>query len=426
MKKLALLLLMTAAFMPNLVTAQEFIKRVNGIDQQNSIIYTNFRWNSIIYNNHPDYKLFTMVNETGSAFPYLRFPKTMTVKDFKIHNDTLFFCGAMYNDIPGDSVGIFGYFPLTSFPTCPVKYHIITQAFSLNKIAIGNIYSFEYVHCAMVGRAYNGNGIMVDAFNGPLCSWSIYYGEIMDFTCRMDDIVKTFDNFVISGVNQRENTSFVMFFSTAVIPTQAFFHNGNPIIETLHTYSHKPILLHALRNDTVIAAYIERDTLHMSGFANLNYFGSREMAVNESTQLLAITGRISSPNFQLLLKNSSGQLPLSEIWEMSTTKLISGFAANAHVYQGINSSDYLSDIDFSNIYSSGLFIAGQYTDELMYGMLTPSKFGQCYNHIDKPLILPGFRSIQLNKTCRDYRLPWIPVNLETTSGELTVTVKCNN
>lgn len=196
------LLLAVTLLLAPAVQGQEFIKEVKNHYDNYSVI-RQYRENCWIVS---DYNLgktvFSMVTETGTithqlVFGYIPETDSTVVWDFKIYNDTIYFCGQTWYG--STSQAVWGYFPLAGFPSVPV-YYSISKYMSLNKLEVFSADSIGFeVHVTMIGHSDLLTGHIVDELRIGPNTYREYSSIIFNDPHIMSDLIQTDKYIVVSA-----------------------------------------------------------------------------------------------------------------------------------------------------------------------------------------------------------------------------------
>lgn len=191
------LLFLTITMLPLLsLHAQDAIMQVYGLYGNQSIIREVSSQKRLVYSN-PNKLVFAQVEDSTSSVDLLELPEDfMSVSDFTISNNYVYFCGMLKSGVPA-----MGRFLLTPFPPYSLTYCAITGVDTITAIKVFE--SFEYPpkeppkHVLMIGSK-DGKGILIDAMLAP-GGWDTYYITLLTkegYTVRHDDI-DILDDYVV-------------------------------------------------------------------------------------------------------------------------------------------------------------------------------------------------------------------------------------
>lgn len=199
--KLALLLALMATAVPA-AQAQEFIREVINHDDEYSIVHEYKKDYWLVYNYYHSKSVFSMITETGTAtqqlfFGYLPESDSLKINDFKIFNDTVYFCGQVwYNDY---SHAVWGYFPLSGFPNVIVQsrvrpYHLFDklEVFSVDS-------TMKEIHVVIKGVASSNNGVVIDEIRTAPDVFTEYDVQSNFVMKDVTDLIQT-DNYIVLSV----------------------------------------------------------------------------------------------------------------------------------------------------------------------------------------------------------------------------------
>lgn len=202
-----LLVLLITAFPAQ---GQDYIKEVSGISCDTSIVreYTDSK--RVIYNAHYGGNQFIMVSENGTTAYVVELKDEITVFDFKIVNDTLYFCGRAYT---GSLVGVFGFIPLIPFPTTVVSCYYLSEFSRLGKMEyLKSMYDASR-HFVMTGTTRGGKDCVVDAKRFP-GGWTFFYSQCSAPAHRLfEDVAVTKNQVVVAARGMIDSTAYLYYFS---------------------------------------------------------------------------------------------------------------------------------------------------------------------------------------------------------------------
>lgn len=100
---------------------QEMIREVVNLHDDYSLVRETDRGEWLVYNYNSGRSIFSLVTDTTASAPqmYLDYPdyfSAVKVLDFTIFQDTVYFCGLVYEDNEEYYATAWGYFPLLGFP----------------------------------------------------------------------------------------------------------------------------------------------------------------------------------------------------------------------------------------------------------------------------------------------------------------------
>ena len=269
-KSFALLFLLLAqlAAVPS-ARAQEYIKEVVLQESRFNII-REYRANTrIVYTKESSTNYggeFLMITESGITTPLISLRDDISVSDFEILNDTVYFCGISYLYY---TRGIVGYFPLSSFPTSSVDIIFTTDYEQFIKLEAFHSKYGGQLHLALTGKMRDGAYCLVDVPNptsGTPCSF--YHIYLPDYIAA-DDVAVT-SNYIVATVrNSRDNHEGKLYYFAHPSPGMTFFYG---IVNTLYVDYNITSFMHleACYDDFFVVSYrttyLEDPWIHVKGY----------------------------------------------------------------------------------------------------------------------------------------------------------------
>ena len=272
-KTIALLILLLAqlAVVP-LARAQEYIKEIAQQECGYSIIREYRPDVRIVYNMDPATYLggeFLMITESGTATQLLTLEEDISISDFEIYNDTVYFCGIGYL---GFTRGIVGHFSLLSFPATLVDIIYTTDYEQFFKLEVFRSKYGGQLHLALTGRLRGGGSCLVDVPNptsGTPCLF--YYTLLHDYSYNSVDDVAVTDNYIVATLrNPRGNHEGKLYYFGHPSPGAHFFYglvNTVDVDRDITSFMH----LEACHDDFFVVSYRttygEDAWIHVKGYS---------------------------------------------------------------------------------------------------------------------------------------------------------------
>lgn len=407
---LALFLISTPA-----ATAQEYIKKVDGIYSDTSIIREYKEDVRIIYSQQGDDKQFIKVTESGTTAPLLVLNDDIFVSDFEIMDDILYFCGVRYFN---QLYGFLGYIDLTSFPSTFYGNHFPDMGGFYKMEVFRSQYGGEK-HIVMTGDAVNWGSCVVDVRMPTSGSWSYYYSLADSSWAIFDDVAVT-DTRVLVSLRTSTQNGYVCFFNhpalnNSFLITPAFkLHMDNGIIS--------PIVLENCQSNYFVTAcrrlheklsYI----IEVRAYNDSYFHGCRYIAGTTRYQF-PIDLKYNSDKKELdMLTNEIVQNPVHRIYHIDSTGLF--LCRTMDKNHKIYSLDYLAT-------DPNFFVASGRDDnyELCFYRYSPSFFGNCSDTI-YPLYWNADRKDEIMAfTSRSTLFNKDAIPLSKTVGERNIIEKC--
>lgn len=171
-------------------TAQETIEKMYSEYSDFSMIrpWSTKSW--LVY-SHPGYCDFNRVYDLTNNVDILRLPEDfISVSDYKVDTDMVYFCGLMSDNVP-----VMGYFEKGTFPNSTVNYICLPTLVKLQKLEV--ISDNKGTQVIMIGNTGQSD-IVVDAIKSGGV-WDVYFINpyIPDGNINTLDDVAIIDNYVV-------------------------------------------------------------------------------------------------------------------------------------------------------------------------------------------------------------------------------------
>lgn len=222
---LLILLLVQLAIVPS-ARAQEYIKEISQQESRYSIVREYKSDVRIVYNKE-SYTYFggefLMITESGVTTQLIALGDDISISDFEILNDTVYFCGIGYL---GYTRGIVGYFSLSPFPSTMVDI-IFTEDYEqfIRLEAFRSKYGGQ-LHLALTGKLRGGGCCLVDVPNptsGTPCHF--YHTLLHDYNYNAVDDVAVTDNYIVATLrNPRGSHEGKLYYFGHPSPGTHFFY----------------------------------------------------------------------------------------------------------------------------------------------------------------------------------------------------------
>ena len=301
------LLIFFLMFVPNLsVQAQTYIYEDPFLQAENSIVRNYKDGVDITYTLGWQKVCFNYVDRNTNLVSSVDVYGQFVVFDFRILNDTVFFCGEHFNR------GVFGYFDINDvfFSSGSIKYVLFNyasgQSFgvvsSLFRIAVTQTVVGE-THMVMTGlryadinntKVFSHVGAIVDAWIGA--AGSISYSYILDENdkYRFDDVTITNNYAVVTAFGIDESTHNILYYPKPTISGGNFFGISTGTVYTpMWTADQSVFTVH-------IFAAIRIAPLKKDGFATSCLSSDSTIVVSEySTPTQQAIRRFYIPNYDI-------------------------------------------------------------------------------------------------------------------------------
>ncbi|MCR5444915.1 MAG: hypothetical protein K6E96_04425 [Bacteroidales bacterium] len=397
-------------------TAQEYIKKVDGIYSDTSIIREYKEDVRIIYSQQGDDKQFIKVTESGTTAPLLVLNDDIFVSDFEIMEDTLYFCGVRYFN---QLYAFLGYIDLTSFPSTFYGNHFPDMG-AFYKMEVFRSRNGGEKHIVMTGDAVNRGSCVVDVRMPTSGSWSYYFSPADSSWAIFDDVAVT-DTRVLASLRTSTQNGYVYYFNhpamnNSFLISPAFkMHLGGGIISpiVLENCQSNYYALACRRLHDKLSYIIEVRAYHDNGFYRGRYIAGSQ------TYQFPIDLKYNTDKRELdMLTNEIAQNPIHRIYHIDSTGLFlcrTMWFATPRVF----SLDYLAT-------DPNHFVASGWGDdrELWFYKYSPSIRGVCSDTI-QPISWEADRK-ESEKSfvswCTLFNKDAIP--LSKTVGEKDIKIKC--
>lgn len=186
------LLLAVTLLLAPAAQGQEYIKEVEDVSSDYSIIREYKEDARIIYSAYGDERQFLMVTESGTTTTLMNLLDEINVSDFEIMGDTLYFCGARYfNELNA----VFGWMNLNLFPT-NLHMDYFPDIQTLNNIEVFKSRYGGETHAVMTGDSRIVDARKTSILGTP---WIYYYAPIDSTRAVFDDVAVTGDQVLASA-----------------------------------------------------------------------------------------------------------------------------------------------------------------------------------------------------------------------------------
>ncbi len=251
-----LTLLLTLLSAAPVASAQEYIKEIVGTDCSYSIVREYKANIRIVYNYGSTSTLggeFLLVTETGVTTPVLALRDDISVSDFEIFNDTVYFCGIGYL---GYTRGIVGHFPLSSFSSSLVDIIFTTDYEQFIRLEVFRSKYGGQLHLALTGKLRGGGNCLVDVPNPTSGTPLIFYHTILynyDYN-EINDVAVT-DNYIVATLrNPRGNHEGRLYYFGHPSPGTHFFYGLVNTVEVDRDIT-SFMILEACHDDFFVVSY---------------------------------------------------------------------------------------------------------------------------------------------------------------------------
>ena len=130
--------------------------------------------------------IFYYVDVSNPVTPFLIINnKGLTVTDFEIMDDIVYFCGYIISD--NNYSAVLGYFPLAGFPSVDVLYNAGSGMILFNRLDLYTVY--DQVHAVLTGVDANGISTMVDAIHFSDSTWQYHIVDGNNLGEMFEDVV---------------------------------------------------------------------------------------------------------------------------------------------------------------------------------------------------------------------------------------------
>lgn len=143
---------------------------------------------------------FYEVHSSGSTTPFMGlYDRNLRILDFEIFRDTVFFCGYTGQD---KRTAVMGFFPLSTFPTSTVKYNVLSELMSFDRLEV--FAAERQVHVVMTASCHGmwwilSNNTIVDARQNSDGSWLFCVLDKEVVECTFDDVTVSDSNVFFVG-----------------------------------------------------------------------------------------------------------------------------------------------------------------------------------------------------------------------------------
>lgn len=159
----------------------------------------------LVCNNTNGWSVFSMIDEALPTTQQIHLGNVgssdkIRIYDFEVFNDTVYFCGSVW--FGDNQKAVWGYFPLTGFPSVNVRY-IIRNMQNLTKLDVFSIDpTMNEIHVVMVGQQAPKHGIMVDEVRTGPGLFVEYTGELSDVVAEDFTDVAVTEKYVVTSLKK--------------------------------------------------------------------------------------------------------------------------------------------------------------------------------------------------------------------------------
>ena len=198
----------------------------------------------IVYNDSWEGFTFGRLDTSGinNLFWKTRIP--IHIRDMELDNETLYFCGSIFDSTSWSNVGVMGYFSVSSSsPT--IRYIMYDEFETLRKLDFYKAYTTQ--HVVMVGTGKDGIDYLVDANcetnPSAICYygsnvWNLAWTHLPNLDAKFDDIAYLGDSIVVSARVMDSSVVYLCIMQASDIACLPFFFSRWNKDET--TYRHLP------------------------------------------------------------------------------------------------------------------------------------------------------------------------------------------
>lgn len=426
MKKIHLLCLLGLALLfPNFLSAQDLTREL--MSASNSTIIRQWKADKWLCYNRGKGNEFYAVSTTGSTTPYMTLENdSITITDFEIFDDTVYFCG--YKDST-TRIAMMGYFPLTTFPNSIVKYNTLSDVVSFNKM---DVFSAEgQVHVEMTATLTYGEVhafyTIVDARENSDGSWMYYVLDKPEKGLIFDDVAVT-DSFVVfTGRSLRDDnyeafntTELWYFYKPTMYGVPVFLTSVD--IRCLYNWPVGQVIIEHLFADIFIIALRKGSDVIVSSFYHgLSYNTTCKLILDDSIdtrEVLDVKYNKSNSRYDILACRQNNEMLTSRIF---TIPLTNHYNPSGTVQMRTFRNKEIQSIDFLSLAPNQFVASGHNnTSNLIVCKYDQLLSGNCFDlsTVESKQVLYNRRPIKKNISVKIYRrtMQYIPTedhNIET-------------
>lgn len=352
-----LLTLLTAA---PVKSAQAFIRESPQFQADNTIIRSIDDSTWIIYSEHGIRGTFTMVHRTNLSTTVMDLGyRTITVSDFEIYGDMLFFCGSTIGQFPNKAV--FGSIRLAGFPYIPVEYTIVDDFLFFKKMEILSLDRF-----LLIGENTRSKYQFIEVQQTFYpTNWAFgVYDAVPDYVDVLDDVAGNSQYAVFTGRNSSLDQGYIFFADYA---TYGWFSNSQPIQMLNYTYSVKsPLLLEYCESGAFATASLgDNNLLSVSAYIAPSHYSSQQAITGYGiTDVADIKYKRNQQLLEVLTHHSDYELYYSQIFHFDNTLVysspssVTGHRANDYWLSSVEEMPVYVPGGLNNMLSTGFNYAG--------------------------------------------------------------------
>lgn len=339
--------------LPGVVKSQEKTIEVQNLDDVTSIVRECRDGDWMVCNNSNGRTRFTKVNEYGSTADQLWLGYTvdsdsMRVNDFEIFRDTVYFCGQIW--YWGYSYAVWGYFPVSGFPSLTVRYHEHDYIRSFKKMDVFSADTATVdLHVVLLAdmEEEDMSDLVVDEVRTAPHTFNQNESPVFESqeNYRFYDVEITDMHVAIST---SMNSGSVLFIDKPTTLSTSIF-TSNAVNNPLYTLPCTgPIPLEYCKNDILVAAFrtLFDQNLHVESFSLA--VPQYHLSIDETTLMYPVDLKFNRQKDALeLLANPYGNNTFSVIYHLNHSLTANGGPLFCHMFkpESLNSLEWLSSKD---------------------------------------------------------------------------------
>lgn len=316
-------------FMSGLLSAfgQAYVKQMPALEGDKAIVREYNENKYLIYSQQGHTNSFTMYVEGNQILQTMNFSDDypgdkITVHDFEIFNDTVYFCGdaTSYKY----SQAIMGYFDLATFPASTLYISYASMS-SFKKLDVFSEIQTPYItHVVFVGENDTVLSYAVDAIRQTTTNWNSYCLGVTDDI--LDDVAAT-DNHIVFTSRFRgpqylkDHSSLYIYHRPSWGNT--FFMSPDGIIEMGGLLGNHPVLIEHGQADgyAIVGDYVLRQSLWVAGFNGLTCLAVVELPYEEE-YAIPLDAKYHPSNMTLdVLSQNDGR---GIVYQLNPSNLVGG------------------------------------------------------------------------------------------------------
>lgn len=206
---IGVLAVLCASAFSGIAFAQDRTRHFGEVKSQRSIIRDIDGQHRLVYNDEYFFPCFILVDDNDGNHQVLSLPREILVRDFVIHNGSVYFCGTRTQSNLHDTCAVVGWFGMEGFPATEVHFVQHEHQKSFERIESYNVFNAgSESHFVLIGRDINGIYNLFDARRIPLNRMVFHQPSNPEYFIdhQLDDLIVTDHYVIVSSQDRRALT----------------------------------------------------------------------------------------------------------------------------------------------------------------------------------------------------------------------------